>query len=86
MERKRLLVTLFSFYLVAAAARATKEDALVPPVPEISLPRVSAAGVAAETTAKGILEGRYKPLLLNLLPRGKIPPSGPSTGTNEMNS
>ncbi|KAK8936126.1 hypothetical protein KSP39_PZI013876 [Platanthera zijinensis] len=31
------------------------------------------------------LEGLYRPLLVNLLPRGRIPSSGPSRGTDGQN-
>ncbi|PNX57536.1 hypothetical protein L195_g058744, partial [Trifolium pratense] len=41
----------------------------------------------------GVLEIRgggkaaaYGPLILNMLPKGKVPPSGPSKGTNNLNN
>lgn len=40
-----------------------------------------------ETAKKAkALDGNYAPLLLNLLPRGPVPPSGPSGGINELNN
>ncbi|KAJ1384721.1 hypothetical protein SESBI_42283 [Sesbania bispinosa] len=30
--------------------------------------------------------GKYGPMILNMLPKGKVPPSGPSKGTNNLNN
>lgn len=32
------------------------------------------------------LDSRFGPMVLNILARGRVPPSGPSRGTNELNS
>lgn len=42
---------------------------------------------AAETPRFGAAAAaKYGPLLLNLLPKGTNPPSGPSKGTNDLNN
>ncbi|KAL0922541.1 hypothetical protein M5K25_006532 [Dendrobium thyrsiflorum] len=41
---------------------------------------------SAATKMAAMSEEIYRPLLLNLLPRGTFPPSGPSKGTNEYNN
>lgn len=45
----------------------------------------SPVSTKSSASSKAELEEKYKPLLLNLLPRGKVPPSGPSKGTNNHN-
>ncbi|KAJ6757765.1 hypothetical protein OIU74_026939 [Salix koriyanagi] len=32
------------------------------------------------------LAGKFGPMILNLLPKGTVPPSGPSKGTNSLNN
>ncbi|KAJ0100958.1 hypothetical protein Patl1_06733 [Pistacia atlantica] len=32
------------------------------------------------------ISGKYQPLVLNILPKGTVPPSGPSKGTNDVNN
>lgn len=43
---------------------------------------VSAVDVSSEAKDHAVVDG-YAPLLLTMLPRGPVPPSGPSGGTNE---
>ncbi|PKU62226.1 hypothetical protein MA16_Dca011520 [Dendrobium catenatum] len=46
----------------------------------------TSAGDSAATKVATMREEIYRPLLLNLLPRGNFPRSGPSKGTNEYNN
>ncbi|KAG1338134.1 hypothetical protein COCNU_04G004400 [Cocos nucifera] len=68
-----------------------KEILHIPPL-DSSPPTVSPCNLASpvstksSASSKAEIEEKYKPLLLNLLPRGKVPPSGPSKGTNNHNS
>ncbi|KAF5726964.1 hypothetical protein HS088_TW22G00649 [Tripterygium wilfordii] len=39
-----------------------------------------------EPTVSLRLHGRYGPLVLNMLPKGLPPPSGPSKGTNQVDN
>ncbi|KAH0470956.1 hypothetical protein IEQ34_000679 [Dendrobium chrysotoxum] len=82
MELKLLLLTFFALCLVlGAAARPVKELRAVEPADQRARPCDAMADV------KGKLEGKrkkYEALLLNLLPRGTAPPSGPAGGTNGM--
>ncbi|KAJ0047212.1 hypothetical protein Pint_06639 [Pistacia integerrima] len=58
--------------------------------------KVPSHGKAPETnmknSEKGIsvstprISGKYQPLVLNILPKGTVPPSGPSKGTNDVNN
>ncbi|KAL0926356.1 hypothetical protein M5K25_002578 [Dendrobium thyrsiflorum] len=66
-----LLLSLLAFYLVAITARPLKEKQVFSPA-EKSRP----------SDGQNSMEEKYGPLLLNLLPRGRIPPSGPSGRTN----
>ncbi|KAI0531205.1 hypothetical protein KFK09_000758 [Dendrobium nobile] len=86
MELKLLLLTFFALCLVlsgGAAARPVKElrGAVVVPADQRAHPCEAMADV------KGKVEGKtkkYEALLLNLLPRGTAPPSGPAGGTNGL--
>ncbi|KAL0928917.1 hypothetical protein M5K25_000849 [Dendrobium thyrsiflorum] len=83
MELKLLLPTFFALCLVlSAAARPVKELRAVVPADQRARPCEAMADVKERK-----LEGKtkkYEALLLNLLPRGTIPPSGPAGGTNGM--
>ncbi|KAF7830873.1 hypothetical protein G2W53_013206 [Senna tora] len=45
-----------------------------------------AAGRIGASPAKRVVAGKYGPLVLNMLPKGTVPPSGPSKGTNNVNN
>ncbi|KAG5148394.1 hypothetical protein JHK82_015275 [Glycine max] len=61
-------------------------------VPEEPAPRhVSGCGhtrVAGMLALPGtrLAGGKYGPMILNMLPKGPVPPSGPSKGTNNLNN
>ncbi|KAJ9179644.1 hypothetical protein P3X46_007994 [Hevea brasiliensis] len=61
----------------ASCARLLVDGSLSTSEQRIVLPEV---GIISPTEEQ--LIGKYRPLLLNLLPRGPVPPSGPSKRTN----
>lgn len=44
---------------------------------------MAASGVGVPKTGAKVAE-KYAPMLLNVLPRGRLPPSGPSGGINDV--
>lgn len=62
----------------SSSARLLRDQSLSAAVPELKLdnPADPAAALSRE----------YGPLLLGFLPKGGIPPSGPSKGTNDFNT
>ncbi|TKY73934.1 hypothetical protein E2542_SST02693 [Spatholobus suberectus] len=64
---------------------------VVPPEEEVPAGHVSTCGhgrVAGKLPLPGtrLAGGKYGPLILNMLPKGPVPPSGPSKGTNSINN
>lgn len=48
--------------------------------------RVVAAAGKLPSPGMRVAGGKYGPLILNMLPKGTVPPSGPSKGTNNSNN
>lgn len=69
------LVALILFISASSSsARLLRDQSLSAAVPELKLDIPAA------------LSREYGPLLLGFLPKGRIPPSGPSKGTNDFNT
>lgn len=77
-----LLFLLCTHPCEARLLKEAKDQDVVPPSEKIKI----ATNTMEMPVQKGKLPDRYRPLVLNMLPRGnRVPPSGPSHGTNELN-
>nr|KYP39433.1 hypothetical protein KK1_039268 [Cajanus cajan] len=78
-------------YLGLAATEPTLNLALpsdrvvAPPEEDHPPPHVSPCG-HLRVAGKKLGGAKYGPLVLNMLPKGPVPPSGPSKGTNDFNN
>ncbi|KAF3330400.1 hypothetical protein FCM35_KLT03754 [Carex littledalei] len=83
MKSKLYLVLTLLFLVILSAhqcnARLLKEtkDDQIPP---------TATNTMEVPVTKMKLDSRFGPMVLNILSKGRVPPSGPSRGTNELNS
>lgn len=73
-----LFLVLFSAHKCnARLLKEAKDDQIIPPM---------ATNTMEVPVNKMKLDSRFGPMVLNILARGRVPPSGPSRGTNELNS
>ncbi|CAJ2641702.1 unnamed protein product [Trifolium pratense] len=92
----RLAATLLILLSLSSlsSARPLNDFSHLPATSNLALPSDRTAMMPEkEGHVSGVLEIRgggkaaaYGPLILNMLPKGKVPPSGPSKGTNNLNN
>ncbi|RWW00245.1 hypothetical protein GW17_00036793 [Ensete ventricosum] len=78
-----LLLLLFVFIITPQLSSCRPIKAVDPEL--VPSPESGPVRAPCFNSRKEQLAEKYKPLLLNLLPRGPSPPSGPSPGINSNN-
>ncbi|GFZ15095.1 hypothetical protein Acr_24g0012850 [Actinidia rufa] len=80
-----LTATLFIFLIISqsSSARLLKDSSH--PC-KMGQPTMSFDPMELAVAEPKRLRSRYGPLFLSMLPKGSVPPSGPSKGTNNMNN
>lgn len=84
------LLILLSLISSSSSARPLNDFIQLAEASSITLPSERAMPAEKEGHIS-VVRGRgaaksYGPLILNMLPKGKVPPSGPSKGTNNLNN
>ncbi|KAG4392836.1 hypothetical protein AAZX31_04G202400 [Glycine max] len=75
---KHLAAMLLLVFLLLTSSTSTSADnnfAATEPSLNLALP-----------SDRRVAGGKYGPMILNMLPKGPVPPSGPSKGTNNLNN